>query len=472
MRASLAIHLAILIPLAGCTAKLQSPDLGGLYDRAAQHRGGLRNPVIVIPGILGSKLADADTGQVVWGAFTGKYADPRTPDGARLFGLPMSEGKPLRALRDKLQPTGVLDRVEISLAGLPIELNAYAHILGTLGAGGYRDEELGKAKQVDYGGDHFTCFQFAYDWRRDLAENAADLHEFILERRAYVEAETVKRFGVAKPDVRFDIVAHSMGGLLARYYLRYGAADLPDGPLPSLVTWAGHRYIDKAILVGTPNAGSVKAFMQLVNGVSFAPGFPKYEPALVGTFPSVYQLLPRSRHGAVVDASSSHKPIGDLFDPELWVRSGWGLASPDQDHVLRTLLPDVPDAEDRRRIALDHQRKCLARAAKLAAALDVPADPPDGLGLYIFAGDAIATDAVVSVDSGGGGVSVIARRPGDGTVLRSSALLDERVGQAWSPRLRSPIGWTQAMFLFRDHLGLTSDPAFSDNVLYLLLEAP
>jgi hypothetical protein len=28
------------------------------------------------------------------------------------------------------------------------------------------------------------------------------------------------------------------------------------------------------------------------------------------------------------------------------------------------------------------------------------------------------------------------------------------------------------MFLFSDHLGLTKDPAFTDNVLYLLLEDP
>ena len=55
-------------------------------------------------------------------------------------------------------------------------------------------------------------------------------------------------------------------------------------------------------------------------------------------------------------------------------------------------------------------------------------------------------------------------------MLRSSALLDERVGQPWEPRLRSPIPWTQVYFLFTDHLGLTRDPAFTDNVLFLLLE--
>jgi len=62
--------------------------------------------------------------------------------------------------------------------------------------------------------------------------------------------------------------------------------------------------------------------------------------------------------------------------------------------------------------------------------------------------------------------------PGDGTVLRSSALMDERLAGEWSPHLRTPIRWTNVTFLFADHIGLTSSPAFSDNVLYLLLEAP
>ena len=38
--------------------------------------------------------------------------------------------------------------------------------------------------------------------------------------------------------------------------------------------------------------------------------------------------------------------------------------------------------------------------------------------------------------------------------------------------LRSPIRFSGVMFLFSDHLGMTKDPAFSDNVLYILLEQP
>ena len=48
----------------------------------------------------------------------------------------------------------------------------------------------------------------------------------------------------------------------------------------------------------------------------------------------------------------------------------------------------------------------------------------------------------------------------------------ERLGKPWKPFVESPIAWTSVHFLFRDHLGITKDPQFTDNVLYLLLEAP
>lgn len=457
----------------GCTAgPSPAPDLGGLYTRAAQAGDVTRNPVIVIPGILGSKLQDRESGRVVWGAFLGTYADPRRPDGARLVALPMAEGRPLRELRDGVEPTGVLDRVRVGILGLTIEQHAYLYILRALGVGGYRDETLGRMGQIDYGPGHFTCFQFDYDWRRDNAENAQRLHDFILEKRAYVAAELAKRHGIHNADVKFDIVAHSMGGLLARYYLRYGGADLPeDGSLPA-ITWAGARYVERAVLVGTPNAGSVNALVNLVEGTQLAFILPRYPPAVVGTMPSLYQLLPRTRHAAVIEGGESPGMAIDLFDPAVWERLDWGLAAADQDPVLRWLLPDVEDQAARRRIALDHLRKALARAKQFHAALDVPASPPNGLRLHLFAGDATPTPAVLVVDRATGKPAVQAEGPGDGTVLRSSAIMDERTGRSWTRGLVSPIAWGDVIFVFSDHLGMTRDPAFTDNILYRLLESP
>ncbi len=456
------------LAVAGCAAPRRVPDLGGIYDRAAQHHDEHRNPVIVIPGILGSRLVDEPSGTVVWGAFAGGYANPQTPAGARLVALPMQQGTKLSDLRDDVRPDGALDRLKVTVLGLPIQLDAYVYILGTLGVGGYRDEGLGKSLAVDYGDEHYTCFQFDYDWRRDIVENARRLDQFIQEKRAYVQAALARAGAPEASDVHFDIVAHSMGGLIARYYLRYGAADLhEDGSAPE-VSWAGTRYVDRAILVGTPSAGSVKALDELAHGVEFAPILPRYEAAILGTMPAVYQLMPRVRHARVVEAGDPAKSL-DIYDPAVWVRNRWGLADPGQDRVLAVLLPDVDDPERRRSIALDHLAKCLDRARRLAEALDAPAARPAGLDLHLFLGDAVPTDGVLAVDAHGR-IRVLHREPGDGTVTRASALLDERPGKPWAPRLVTPVEWTGVTILFTDHLGLTRDPGFTDNALYLLLE--
>jgi hypothetical protein len=460
---------ALLLP-AGCASMPRAPDLGGLYNQAARYHGEERNPVIVIPGILGSRLVDEASGRIVWGAFGGGAADAGSPEGRRMAALPMRPGAPLADLRDQVQSAGALESFRFSILGLPVELSAYRNILMMLGAGGYLDEAFRRSQSVDFGADHFTCFQFDYDWRRSNVENARKLHDFILAKGEYVRRERARRYGTDAGEVRFDIVAHSMGGLLARYYVMYGSAPLPeDGSLPGL-TWAGARYVRRLIMVGTPNAGSVRALDQLRHGLHI-PTQARYAAAVLGTMPSVYELLPRARHGAVVDAGNASGKLEPL-DPVLWEEQEWGLIDPRQGNVLRDLLPDVADPADRRAIAMDHLRKCLMAAQRLQAALDRPAVPPEGLELDLVAGDAEKTPAVVRLDRRASRIAGISYAPGDGTVTRQSALADERMGSDWRPYVDSPIEFSHVQFLFTSHLGMTRDPAFSDNILYRLLEAP
>jgi len=465
-----ALGLALVAPV-GCGA-LHAPDLGDLYDRAAQAHGPSDNPVVVVPGFMGSTLVDRRTGAAVWGVFRGDYADPETARGARAVGLPMERGAPLRALLDSVEPDAVLDRVTLSFFGLPVSATAYANILGLLGSGGFRDQTLGEAGAIDYGSDHYTCFQFPYDFRRGLQESARELHRFLLEKRAAVQREVTRRYGVTEPEVKFDVGAHSMGGLVLRWYLRYGDADLPgDGSEPAL-TWAGAELVERAIVVGTPSLGVASALLALVRGEDLGLLLPTYPPAVLGTFPALYQLLPRARHRAVVDASTGES-VGDLLDPALWRRMGWGLADPDAAPVLEALLPDVSSAALRREVALEHLEKCLARARRVTDALDRPAEAPSGLSIYLFAGDAEPTPARLRVDPATGAISGVETAPGDGTVTRASALGDERPGDAeWRPALRSPIPWAGVTFIHSDHLGLTRDPTFADNLLFTLLERP
>jgi len=451
MRLAAVITLLSVLILVACASPYKAPDLGGLYNSLVQNESPYRNPVILIPGLLGSKLIDQQTGEVAWGTFGVGNLSPGTASGTADIALPMSKGQTLGVLRDNLAPAGALDRVVVNFLGYPLQQNTYAHILGVLGIGGYRDQDLAEA-----------------GWRRDLVESAGALDRFIKEKRRYVQQEIEKRFGIKNHNVKFDIVAHSMGGLVARYYLRYGANDLAaDGSLPKL-TWDGSRHVEHLVLIGTPNAGSIDALMSLIDGYRPAFLLPHYPAAVLGTMPSTYQLLPRSRHHPLVDEEGS--PVSDIFAAELWIEKRWGLADPGRDDILKILLPGVDSPEKRRQIALDHLRKSLHRAKQFVAALDVPAQPPESLHFFLVAGDSENTNKTVQFDAGGR-LTIIEKGPGDGVVLRKSALMDERREDNLTSRLISPVKWSQVLFLFSDHLDLTRSPAFTDNLLYFLMES-
>ncbi len=455
----------LLLLLTGCLATIVPVDLEELFDPAAAERYPDRNPVIVIPGFLGTRLVDNDSGLVVWGAVGGNFADPKTAEGARSIALSLRPEVP----GPDIQPDGVLDHIEFRKVSL--RLTPYFKILRALGAAGYRDEDLSQRLAEDFGGEHLNSFQFAYDWRLDNAANAQRLHEFIQRKAAYCRADRERRGQPAK-EIRFDVIAHSMGGLLTRYYLRYGAQPLPeDGSLPRL-TWEGAANIERVILVAPPNSGSVKAALNLIRGVRHGPGFPFYDAVLNGTFPSGYQVLPRDRHGAYVDARDpSRRLASSLLDPELWERAGWGLAARDKDEVLQWLLPDIAAAEERRSIALAYQRRMLRLADQFQRALDLPAEPPAGTELFLLASDSMPTPSVLAVDLDNGEVEVVSRDKGDDSVLRTSALMDERLGQDAGVELISPIVWRDIVFISRAHSRMALDPVFADRVVYWLLEA-
>lgn len=121
-------------------------------------------------------------------------------------------------------------------------------------------------------------YQFAYDWRRDIRANSLRLHNLVDEALPALRDQR-------SPQARVIIVAHSMGGLVARYYM-YGINPQTAEP------FEGWRYVRELFTMGTPYRGSVDAFHHLTS--RFRKIFVDFSEAL-RTFQGVYQLLPRYR---------------------------------------------------------------------------------------------------------------------------------------------------------------------------------
>ncbi len=430
-----------------------------------------QNPVIVIHGILGAKLVDGDSEQVVWGTLRRFQFWTRSSPSTGMA-HPMEFGVPLNLLRDDVRSAGTLAHLDLKVAGLPFEVEAYGGLMQALGVAGYRDSNIPSVFDTEQS-EHFTCFQFDYDWRRDISENAAVLDEFIAEKEAYVAREYAVRFGITQPEIKFDIVAHSMGGLLAHYYLRYGRQSLPnDGSLPTL-DWDGCRKVEKVVLVGTPNNGSVLALRDLVNGYQPSKLVPYQSPVVLGTMPSVYQLLPVDSLNSLVDASG--QPVdSNLFDPATWEGCQWGIVADEADSSLKQLLPHVAEASERRAIARDHLAKCLYRAAQFRHSLEIPGQPPATTELHLFVGDQKKTASIVQMVHRKGTLKVFAYEAGDDTTTLRSALAARGLpeDEQNSSSTGCVIPWSTVTRINASHRQLPLAPEFISALIRILRVAP
>jgi pSer/pThr/pTyr-binding forkhead associated (FHA) protein len=189
-----------------------------------------RRPVIVIPGIGGSKLWRGS--DLVW------------PNVRHL----LSHVNEL-SFANPLEARGVLDEVVI----IPnfIKLQQYSLLTD------YLVEELGYETGRD-------LLEFAYDFRQDVRVSARKL------------AAVVDGWKVGAP---ITIIAHSMGCLLTRYYVeRLG----------------GKKKVSRLVLMGGPHSGAPHTFSAMVQGVNLFPLglLDRWLREVLATWPSTYHLLP------------------------------------------------------------------------------------------------------------------------------------------------------------------------------------
>jgi pimeloyl-ACP methyl ester carboxylesterase len=384
---------------------------------------------VILPGIMGSGLQRPDRSEA-WlnvGNVFG-YHDLRLPPTL-----------PLESSRDSLLPFGLVgvDALIPRLFGF----TEYADLLGLLVSAGFHRNE----RRTGTRGAIFHVF--TYDWRRDLVESARRFGDYL---DALAKARN-------EPDAKFNIVGHSMGGLIARYYLRYGDAE-PGGP----VTWAGAKRIAQLIVVATPNAGSIFSLNAALNGNPVGMSNTTLSPTVVAHMPAMYQLMPPK--GATPLVNSKGEPLDvDLHDAETWRRFAWGPWS-----------PGPTDATDGERAFIS---AVLDRARAFHQAMALTPESPCPVTVMAMGGDCLPTLTRACVgDRPGQRPRFAPRNPreaeamfeaGDGRVARSSVLgshLDVDSMRDWGLPEISHVFFGEA-----DHHDIYAQPTFQSVLLRRLL---
>ncbi len=229
----------------------------------------LRHLVVVVPGIGGTVLAAPDP--VVW-------------DGglARLAGSLLGPSRLALAEHPELVPAGLMPR--IGLAG-PLALPGYAGLVKGIRAG-FHDVRIDTARHDGAIGDsRADLVLFPYDFRTGVRAAALRLRDEIERRLDLLTGDERAKAG------RIVVIAHSMGGLVARCWL---------GPLGGAGRGAA------LITLGTPHRGAPKALQWLVNGMIIGPVRFRKVTAVLREWPSMYDLLPRY---PMVAVTGSDRPI-------------------------------------------------------------------------------------------------------------------------------------------------------------------
>nr|MDQ5837742.1 hypothetical protein [Acidobacteriota bacterium] len=482
--------------LNGCGAR-RTPDLERIFAAARARKG--KRPVVVIPGILGSRIVNRRTGEVVWpSAFRSRGDDLRLPT-----------APDLEADRDDLVAARIVETAKF--ARLAPEIYVYQRLLRALeDYGGYREGDLDNPPE---GGDQDTFYVFPYDWRRDNVESA----------RLLVRRLQALKLRLGRPDLRFNIVAHSMGGLVARYAAMYGDRDLPAEGVEPRADWSGSAIINKIFMFGTPNEGSMEAFATLLEGYSVTAGLHTRVPLLnklsredVLTSPAIFQLLPHGGQARFLDEHLRPFEV-DLYDPAVWRHYGWSAVSdpafreayasgdadaagtPPGTHALEEL--DAYFAAVLRRARRFHEA-LDAPAGRLNGATPAPdlsANAPLNLSanapvkLYAFGGDCeetLSAPVVLRDERRGRWLTLVRPRPlrasdgrqftraqvvaamyepGDGRVTRASLLGVHIAGTRASAFYETALPIAYAVFACDQHSDLQNNKTLQDNALTLLI---
>ncbi len=410
-------------------------------------------PIAFIPGMMASILKDRNTGKIIYGnVFQGLIEELELP----------IDGKTLRDNQDEVVSGEVVTTFKYIPGVMELDLNERIREVA-INIGGFKPHQDG--------------FGHPWDWRRDLVEAAQQLDRRI---RDFKEK-------TGRPDLKINLICHSAGGLVARYYAKYGAADVLDQDQP-VPTYEGAKNINKIIMLGTPNAGSVESFMTVHQGL-WLPSVGYATAEMIFSMPALYELMPLD--GRKVFIGPDGKPLDiDLYDPANWELYGWSVFDPErQAKTLGELKKAHGEVkgEKKFREKLSVQRRYIAmaldRAKKFQAALWAgdQAEEKQKVRYIVLAGDRVPTLQAAILgrnDKGKWKTAFKTNDPalkdilcgyGDMSVTKESVLGRHTV-EVGGVKVRRQLPLDHSVFFFSNHVEMPKDMTFLDNVLHIIFE--
>lgn len=237
----------------------------------AQARQPVR-PLIFIPGVTGSKLCKIVNGEkhVVWG----KTLQKEVKEAHKLQMHLSGDGI------DGIEPCGIIESIDgcLDFGALGcwslFRISMYSTLMKGLASFGYcdalrneRDEDHPYLKPCTTEEQKTRgLYIFSYDWRKSNFFNANELSKFVGKRLP----EDVQEY---------DILAHSMGGIVGNIFLRSRLKN--------------HDRARKFVTMSTPHKGSVEHVKRVKYGFRGLPSdfLERYRKAAL-SFPSFYEMLP------------------------------------------------------------------------------------------------------------------------------------------------------------------------------------
>ena len=322
-----------------------------------------------------------------------------------------------------------------------------------------------------------------FDRYRDAIAVLRDMdrvYECFCTRREVREAASAPH---RDPDLPVDVLAHSNGGLIASYYLRYGPNDVLDQDVFTPWDEGAHR-VRRVVMLGTPSLGAVSSLERLQQGFKVA--FRVVPVEVLVTFATPFEALPHPE-AKVVLSPEGHPIDFDIYDPDAWRVRRWSVFSPEVEARVLASAPDRRTGELQMAELQAYFVRHLARAKQLQLALGQPA-PPTGTDVSVLGGDCTLTPGRAVLDRdprnprserlvirpgevrhkvAGVDYERLLMVPGDGLVTRESQLGRGQFEGVGAGIEAFPAA--SSFFLCERHDQLSVNPYVQNNLLHFLL---